>query len=259
MLKITPVPIFSDNYVWLIIHEATRKAVAVDPGDSAPVQAFLQSNKLELAAILITHRHWDHISGVSGLVNQWNSPVYGPSDIDGVTHPVAEGSIIELLVKTGSPLKLDVLATPGHTQEHLVYYIADNEALFCGDTLFSAGCGRLQGGAAKQLKTSLDRIKKLPPSTRIYGAHEYTLENLRFASRVMPKNADVSNRLEKATHQRASGNPTLPVTLKEECLYNPFLRTDDTEIAASIAEQFATSPADEQEIFALLRKWKDHF
>lgn len=259
MILIEPICTYKDNYVWLIINPASGNAIAVDPGDAAPVQAFIRNKTLTLSAILITHHHWDHVNGVGALVAEWRCPVYGPGSVDCVDQPVRGGDTIDLAAESESSLPVTVHEIPGHTADHIGYHLDKQGALFCGDTLFSAGCGRLLGGTAEQLKRSLDFIKTLPIQTRIYGAHEYTMANLRFAHATMPNNKDVVARMRDVESLRANNQPSIPSTLEAECRYNPFLRCNDDEIAASLAGQFDVHPKNELEVFTLLRKWKDHF
>lgn len=255
MSTIVPIPIYSDNYVWLITNKH-KDAIAIDPGDSQPVLGFLHKHQLILKKILVTHSHWDHTSGVTPLRQVYDCPVYGPASVSAVTHALNDGDTLSLA--TGDNFK--VLEIPGHTPEHIAFYSQNLASLFCGDTLFSAGCGRLLGGTAEQFKQSLDRIKQLPPNTLVHAAHEYTLSNLAFAETVMPLNNAVKRRKKQAVAQRDAQRPTLPVTLGDECQYNPFLRCDDPEVISSIKTKFTLSSIpDELEVFILLRQWKDNF
>lgn len=253
MVSIHPIPAFADNYIWLI-RFGDRRAVVVDPGDAAPVLQILQRQQLELAAILITHHHWDHINGIELLLDQYNVPVFGPAGerIAGINHPCAEGDIITL-----DGLQLDVMAVPGHTAGHIAF--VGHGALFCGDTLFGAGCGRLLGGSAAQLYASLNKIRWLPISTHIHCAHEYTLANLRFAQTVEPGNSAIRKRREAEEQKRRRGQATLPSTLELELVTNPFLRCDQETVVVS-AENFAGKQlAGPAEVFKVLRYWKDTF
>lgn len=257
MLKVTPVSAFSDNYIWLI-HEngSGNQVVAVDPGDAVPVLEHLATAGLDLAAILVTHHHGDHVGGVSRLVEQFGVPVYGPAteSIPGRTAALIHGDVVEL-DKLG--LRFDVLDVPGHTAGHIAYH--GHGSLFCGDTLFSGGCGRLFEGTPAQMTKSLDRLSALPPETRVYCTHEYTLSNLRFARMVEPGNDALSAYCQKAKHYRAQGQPTLPSTLALEAEINPFLRCDTETVRESAERYRGSSLKDRVDVFAAVRAWKDEF
>ncbi|HZX25997.1 MAG TPA: hydroxyacylglutathione hydrolase [Telluria sp.] len=251
-------PAFTDNYVWLV-HDGTH-AVVVDPGDAAPVRAALERHGLTLTAILLTHHHADHVGGVSALTAAYGCPVYGPraEAIAGTTAPLAEGDTVDLAQPA---LRLRVLEVPGHTRGHIAYLGESAPPwLFCGDTLFAAGCGRLFEGTPAQMQASLARLAGLPEDTLVFCAHEYTLSNLRFAVAAEPDNPDLPGRLEDARAARAAGQPTLPSTIGLERRTNPFLRADQPGVrrtleAAGLAEPGASAVA----AFAALRSWKDRF
>jgi len=253
MINITPIPAYSDNYIWLI-EFGDHQAAVVDPGDAAPVQKTLQQRGLKLAAILVSHNHWDHINGIETLLEHYQVPIYGPASgqTPGLSHPCVAGQHIQM-----AGLHLEVLEVPGHTQDHIAFY--GHQALFCGDTLFAAGCGRLLGGSAEQLHDSLSKIAKLPIGTGIYCTHEYTLSNLKFAQTVEPGNPQIMQRITTEMKKRQQGRPTLPSTLRLELATNPFLRCQVNEVKTS-AERFSaktlTSPA---QVFKVLRYWKDSF
>lgn len=249
MFSISAVPCFDDNYIW-VLHQ-NRQAIAVDPGDAAPLLAFLAAHALTLTAVLITHRHWDHVDGLPAIAERHPVPVYGPASIAGVTHPVDEGASIPLL---GCAIR--ILATPGHTNEHLSYLTDD--ALFCGDTLFGAGCGRASDGNMPQLYTSLQRLAALPESTQVYCTHEYTLANLRFAAAVEPGNPAIAARMAETNVCRTASRATVPSTIGIERATNPFLRCEQPDVMASARRQAPDShtPA---EVFCALRTWKNHF
>jgi len=257
-VAIIPIPAFADNYIWALVR-GTRCAV-VDPGDAAPVIAFLELRKLTLDAILLTHHHADHTGGVAELSARRSVPVYGPAveHIAGVTHPLNDGDRVLLPQLVAAPFS--VIAVPGHTRGHIAYFSGD--ILFCGDTLFAAGCGRIFEGTARQLHDSLARLAALPQTTRVYCTHEYTLSNLRFALAADPDNETLVARSFSAQEQRARGEPTLPSTIGLELETNPFLRCDHASVIRS-ARASANLPdapeSNEVEVFALLREWKNSF
>ena len=255
MRKITPVQAFDDNYIWMLQSSNGDLAVAVDPGDETPVLDWLRAQGKRLAAVLVTHHHYDHVGGIPELVEAYPGiPVYGPAGeaIRGVTHPLREGDSVPL---EGSDQILRVMQVPGHTAGHIAYY--GDGTLFCGDTLFAAGCGRVFDGTHQQLAASLRRIAALPPATGIYCAHEYTLDNLGFAAWVEPESDAVNRRMQRERARRQVGEPTLPSTLRLELETNPFLRTEVDQVRRA-AEQAAGRKLNTQaEIFTALREWKD--
>ena len=258
-LSVLTVPAFKDNYLWLI-HDGSNAAI-VDPGDAAPVKAALAAHALRLTAILLTHHHADHIGGVPALLDDWEVPVFGPrSDgIERVTQPLGQG---ERIVVPGLDLALDVMDVPGHTRGHIAYARREEGAnwLFCGDTLFGAGCGRLFEGTPQQMMESLARLAALPDDTLVYCAHEYTLSNLRFAQAVEPGNAALEARVERDAAARAAGRPTIPSTIGLEKATNPFLRHGAPRIVHSLQEAGRLQPgATPVDAFAALREWKNGF
>ncbi|CAH0534198.1 Hydroxyacylglutathione hydrolase GloB [Vibrio stylophorae] len=251
MLSVTAIPAFSDNYIWLIENDR-KQAVIVDPGDAAPVLEFLEHQRLQLAAILVTHHHHDHTDGIAALVAQHpNTPVYGPANSPflGITHPLEDGDRFKLLNH-----QCQVIATPGHTQDHICYLLGHR--LFCGDTLFSAGCGRLFE-APDAMYDSLLKLKALHDDTAIYCAHEYTLSNLRFAQAVEPNNLAIRNHLEKISQWRQNNRCSLPSSMALEREINPFLRCDIAAVHTAVSD--SVSKFDEQSVFRALRHWKDVF
>lgn len=245
---------FEDNYIWLL--REGRHVVAVDPGDETPVLRYLAVEGAVLTAILVTHHHGDHIGGIAGLLAKHSVPVYGPAHepIAGITDTMQEGDAIDL---PGLSQSLRVLEVPGHTRGHIAFY--GSGALFCGDTLFGCGCGRLFEGTAAQMWASLAKLAALPGDTRVYCAHEYTQSNIRFALAVEPGNARLRQRAERVALLRANSRPTVPFTLDEELETNPFLRSAEPEVAAAAARHGGTVLADPAEVFAVLREWKNSF
>jgi hydroxyacylglutathione hydrolase len=262
-MELLALPAFADNYLWLL-HDGKR-ALVVDPGDAAPVHAALDAHGLELAAILVTHHHGDHVGGVDALRARLTGPVYGPAreDIPAPFVPLTDGARIEAL-----GLDFEVIDVPGHTAGHIAYFhaaglsLGDGSAaaplLFCGDTLFSAGCGRLFEGTPAQMHASLARLAALPGATRVCCTHEYTLSNLRFALAVEPGNGDVVEHRARCDTLRAANHPTLPSSLALEKRINPFLRCDWPAVAAAAREHGAASD-DPVAVFAALREWKNDF
>ncbi len=261
-MTIVPIPAFADNYIWAML--AGRHCVMVDPGDAAPVLQFISAHKLTLDAILVTHHHADHVGGVPELTDRWNVPVYGPAaeNIACVTHALREGNTVALPAFIEQPFH--VIEVPGHTRGHIAYVSGD--ILFCGDTLFAAGCGRLFEGTPAQLHDSLSRLAALPENTRIYCTHEYTLSNLRFALAVDSDNAELTARSFVEQERRARGEPTLPSSIALERATNPFLRCATPGITESVqtyvkntANAKTTDLSNAVNVFAALRQWKNEF
>ncbi|WP_193165400.1 hydroxyacylglutathione hydrolase [Microbulbifer hainanensis] len=256
MLSINPIPAFSDNYIWHLTRGGEHWVV--DPGDAAPVIETLAGESLD--GILITHHHLDHTGGIAALRARYQCPVLGPGSIDGVTQPLQSGDRLEIL-----GLPLEVMDVPGHTLDHLALLLreptdqGEKLHLFCGDTLFAAGCGRLFEGTPAQMHASLSKLGSLPPETRVYCAHEYTLANLRFAAAAEPGNVAVTNRLAEVQALRADDKITLPSTIGAELATNPFMRCHIPAVARRAAGQAGMDSADEVEVFARLRQWKDNF
>ncbi len=252
MIEISPIPAFDDNYIWLIRNGDAPNVAVVDPGDAAPVLAVLKAHGLTLEAILITHHHGDHTGGVAELKRRTGCSVYGPAleRVVGVDVSLSEGDLVAV-----AGLEFRVLDLPGHTRGHLGY--VGHGALFCGDTLFSAGCGRLFEGTPEQMHASLEKIAALADDTLIYCAHEYTLDNLAFAAVAEPGNPAIAAHRTKVEQLRTEGRPSLPTTLAEEKGFNPFLHYDDESLRAA-AEAFAGRPLRlGAELFGVVRHWKD--
>ncbi len=262
MLNVFPVPAFKDNYLWVI--DDGKFAVVVDPGDAAPVIDYLTSRALELTAILVTHHHGDHIGGIAALLDWFAASsvtVYGPAleTIPGISVALTEGAHVAIEQPS---LALRVIDVPGHTAGHIAYFAETPGWLFCGDTLFAGGCGRLFEGTAAQMRASLAKLTALPAATQVFCAHEYTLANLRFATAVEPNNRELNSRLAVDTAKRERGEPTVPSTIGLERLTNPFLRWDAPEVklAATRASSGNIGPnAPPDLVFGAIREWKNNF
>lgn len=259
-MNLLALPAFTDNYIWMI-HDG-HQALVVDPGDATPVLETLQHLGLELSAILVTHRHLDHVAGLARLRPVLKGQVYGPSNsvIEGIDVHLKEGDQV-----TFQGTSFEVWDTPGHTADHISYLArrADSQPaqpplLFCGDTLFSAGCGRLYDGTIEQLFTAIQRIKQLPDNTVICCTHEYTLDNLRFARAVEPDNAAMSQYEQRCQQLRRDGQATLPTTVRTELSLNPYLRCDQATVIKS-AQQHGAPDSTALSVFTALRQWKNTF
>lgn len=256
-LAIQPLPAFTDNYIWTLTDTAHRQVCVVDPGDAAPVSRFLEDKGLQLSHILITHHHPDHIGGVGELVAAWSPVVFGPQNpgIHGITDHLQEGDEIKVWDSS-----FRILEVPGHTLDHIAYYCEDGPSpiLFCGDTLFAAGCGRLFEGTAKQMQQSLAKLTDLPSDTLVYCTHEYTLANLKFALAAEPGNEELVARIGRETQKRENDEVTLPSTIALELATNPFLRCQSKEIRQVLENKNLQTDSDAA-VFAALRQWKDNF
>jgi len=253
-----PVPAFADNYIW-VLHNGTS-AVVVDPGESEPVMTYLHTHRLQAEAILVTHHHADHTGGVKDLRQATGAKVLGPAgewaDMD--CERVWEGSRFELL-----GLDWQVYDVPGHTADHVAYVAYNREGttppwLFCGDTLFSGGCGRLFEGTPDQMLASLDKLATLPDETWVCCTHEYTLSNLRFAAAVDPDNAALHAWQAESEARRSQGRPTLPSRMDREKAVNPFLRVRQPALVEA-ARRHSPSAKNDSAVFAALREWKNNF
>lgn len=253
MLNIIPVSAFADNYIW-VIHDQIHAAV-VDPGDAKPIIRFLEQKDLKLIAILNTHHHNDHVGGNAALLQKFPVSVYGPKNesISTVTHPLKEGDNIYLAELS---LGFSIFDIPGHTAGHIAYYGANS--LFCGDTLFACGCGRLFEGTAQQMYISLNKLAKLPSTTKVYCGHEYTLANISFAKLVEPGNQALTELKVSAEKQRKKNLPTLPSTIEMENACNPFLRCTQPEIIQNASNYAGKSLKDPISVFAAIREWKNN-
>ena len=258
MFDVIRIPAFKDNYIWLLRKGAS--AVVVDPGDARPVLDVLEREGLTLTSILITHHHADHQGGVARLLENYAAPVFGPAaeSITAITRPLFGGETIRL---ESLDLELQVLAVPGHTLGHLAYF--GSGCLFCGDTLFTGGCGRLFEGTPAQMHDSLTRLAALPEQTAVFCAHEYTETNLRFALTVEPRNRRLRERVDEVAVARAKGWATVPSTLALERATNPFLRCQEAEVVATAKSRAALNnqafSGDPLAVFSVLREWRNSF
>ncbi|MFC3120234.1 hydroxyacylglutathione hydrolase [Agaribacter flavus] len=254
-LNISPIPALSDNYIWCL--SIADKAVVVDPGESAPVLAYLKQNNLKLDAIIVTHRHHDHINGIPELTNAFpDIKVHGPETprITTITDPVWDGDTVSLF---DDQLLLSVIEVPGHTLDHVAYF---NEAyLFCGDTLFSAGCGRMFEGNPEQFWQSLKKLSSLGEDIKVYCTHEYTQANLKFAEYLEPDNLDIKTHIRWVNEKRQLNLPSLPSTISKERQINPFLRCHLPEFVESIKKILNINNHNATAVFAAVRAAKDNF
>ena len=258
MASIIPIPAFADNYIWLL--RQAGKAAVVDPGDAAPVIAYLERERLELTSILNTHHHGDHVGGNRALLARWPVPVFGPAReaIPGVTRTLVEG---ETLTLPDIGLVLSVLDVPGHTAGHIACFgrLEASPLVFCGDTLFTGGCGRLFEGTPAQMVDSLFKLAALPVETLVYCGHEYTMANLRFAQAVEPDNVPLRQRQAREQARRDRGEATVPSSMSEELATNPFLRVGEPAVRATAERHAGRALADRVAVFAAVRAWKNAF
>jgi len=254
MLEIVPLPAFQDNYIWTL--RDGKNAAVVDPGEAGPVKEYLAREGLSLIAILATHHHPDHVGGINELVAMKRVPVFGPKGepIPALTHPLGQDDKVVIPELAAAFTVLDI---PGHTRAHVAYYGLGS--LFCGDTLFACGCGRVFEGTPAQMLASLTKLAALPDETRVYCGHEYTLANIKFARAVDPGNAALAAREERAMVLRAAGKPTLPSTLGEERATNPFLRCDQPVVVDSANKYLGSRVGDPVSVFTAIREWKNQF
>ena len=255
MINIEPIKAFDDNYIWLMT--TNEGSIVIDPGESKNLLKAIEKKNIKLDAILITHHHYDHTGGIEELLMKYpNLKVYGPNNnIDLIKSRLRDGELLNII-----GIDFEVIEIPGHTLDHIAYYanINNSPILFCGDTLFAGGCGRVFEGTFDQMYESLLKLKKLPQNTRIYCGHEYTINNLKFAKAVEPDNVDLIKRYNDAINLRKNNKPTLPSTLSIELKTNPFLRAEKNNVQKIISNKFKTGFS-EKEIFSALRQWKDNF
>ncbi|MGJ8681498.1 hydroxyacylglutathione hydrolase [Paraglaciecola sp.] len=254
-LQVFAIKAFNDNYIWCVHNQ--EFCIVVDPGDAGPVLEFCHTHNLTLCGVLITHHHWDHTDGLDSLIRiNPQLSIYGPNShkISQVTQTLVEGQSLNI---RQLDLNLSILEVPGHTLDHIAYY--SEVGLFCGDTLFSVGCGRLFEGSPEQMFNSLSKLNELPAQTKIYCTHEYTLANITFAQAVEPNNKDLAAYKLWAEKQRQQGQATLPSSLANELAVNPFLRCNQTEVVQGVEQNANQKLNSEQDVFTALRKWKDNF
>lgn len=255
MLSVTPIPAFRDNYIWMLRQDTSPEVCVVDPGDAAPVIETLEREGLTLGSILVTHHHPDHVGGLPELIERYSPRVIGPHNpaIDGIDERVGAGDEVRVIGRL-----FEIIEVPGHTLDHIAFFTAGiPPLLFCGDTLFSAGCGRLFEGTPEQMHASLARLTALPEDTLVFAAHEYTLANLAFAKAADPDNPDIDAAEQECRRARELERPTLPSTIGRERRINPFLRCEDAGVRRAAAPRGDTTDA--VTTFATLRGWKDDF
>ena len=253
MLSVEPIKAYTDNYIWLV--STNEGSIVVDPGESEEILNLIDSNKIDLKGVLITHHHYDHTNGLLDLTNKMNLEVYGPKKIEGINKIVKESDKFSVI-----GIDFEVIEIPGHTLDHLAFFSSNNKdpILFCGDTLFAGGCGRVFEGTFEQMFMSLKKISKYPKETKVFCGHEYTLSNLKFALEVDKDNKDLMNEFNNIEKLISSDIPSLPTNLNKELKLNPFLRCHDIDIKNKVIEKFDIID-DELQIFTDLRKWKDNF
>tara|TARA_B100002052_G_scaffold285511_1_gene298415 strand:+ start:1653 stop:2423 length:771 start_codon:yes stop_codon:yes gene_type:complete len=256
MFEVSAIKAFSDNYIWTLIKDG--EVTIVDPGDPEPVKNYLNEKGLNLKNILITHHHFDHTGGIEELTDIYGCEVYGPDGghIKGIGVKIQDNQEFTIMDVT-----FKAFATPGHTLDHLSYYVEDDSdpLLFCGDTLFSGGCGRLFEGSPKQMHNSLSRLAELPGKTKVFCTHEYTESNLRFAIAVEPNNRHIKDKIEEVQELRRKDLETLPSTISEELNINPFLRCNQNDVINSAEYYCKTQLSESHEVLGAIREWKDNF
>ena len=262
MFEIKAINAFSDNFIWCIINNNSQ-CVLVDPGDANVCIEFIEKNQLHLTDILITHHHSDHVGGLAQLIDFAKTQdsaitVYGPAseNISLLDHKLVEGNRITLF---DDQLEFAVIDLPGHTSGHIAFYNESENALFCGDTLFSGGCGRLFEGTPEQMLNSLTKLSHLPDNTKVYCAHEYTLANLHFARTIEPKNSQLQSYYDNVVELRAKNIATIPSTIGLEKQINPFLRSHCSDIKQLAEQQSAQLLETDVKVFAIIRSLKDNF
>ena len=254
MIKIESIEAFTDNYIWLVT--TNEGSIVIDPGESSNIINLVHKNQLDLKAILITHHHFDHTDGIEEIISHCPVDVFGPfNNIQTIRKKLKDGDRLNII-----GIAFEIIEIPGHTLDHIAFFSENNgrPILFCGDTLFAAGCGRVFEGTYEQMFESLIKLKNLPTNTNIYCGHEYTLSNLKFAKEVEPFNKDILSRYNKVLKLREKRIPSVPSTLSTELKTNPFLRCDNKEVQENISSKFKITK-ENKEIFKALRSWKDNF
>ena len=252
MLSVEPIKAYTDNYIWLV--STNEGSIVVDPGESEEILNLIDTNKIDLKGVLITHHHYDHTNGLLDLTNKMNLEVYGPKKIEGINNIVKESDKFSVI-----GIDFEVIEIPGHTLDHLAFYSSNKDpVLFCGDTLFAGGCGRVFEGTFEQMFKSLKKISNYPKETKIFCGHEYTLSNLKFALKVDEDNKQLADEYINVKKLISSDIPSLPTNLNKELKLNPFLRCNEINIKNKVIDKFDIID-DELEIFTALRKWKDNF
>ena len=254
MLSVDPIKAYDDNYIWLI--STNEGSIVVDPGESEKIIKAIDENRIDLKGILITHHHYDHTNGLKDLLEKNEFDVYGPiNNIKGINKKVSELDKFSII-----GIEFEVIEIPGHTLDHIAFYSFNkgSPVLFCGDTLFAGGCGRVFEGTYEQMFEALKKISKFPKNTKVYCGHEYTLSNIKFALEVDPNNEKLQSEFEHVQSLIKSNTPSLPTTIEKELDLNPFLRCDNLEIQKNIINRFNVGD-NEFEIFTAIRKWKDNY
>ena len=254
MLSIEPIKAFEDNYIWLLT--TNEGSIVIDPGESSKIKSLIDNNEIDLKGVLITHHHYDHTNGLNDLSDNGMLDIYGPeNNIVKINKRVKDSDCISII-----GLDFEIIEVPGHTLDHIAFYSFNENMpiLFCGDTLFSGGCGRIFEGTHKQMYDSLNKLASLPKHTKVYCGHEYTLSNLKFAIEVDTENKDLLDEYNHVKKLNISKNPSLPSTLDKELKINPFLRCNNMSIRNKINKEFNVS-GDDFKIFTALREWKDNY
>ncbi len=251
MINIKPLKAFTDNYIWLL--ETNEGVSVVDPGDAGPVINYLDQNNKNLADIFITHHHFDHTAGVSELKNRVSGSIYGPENsFELINRKVVQGDSVSSL-----GIEFEVIEVPGHTIDHISFYNRENNILFCGDTLFAGGCGRVFEGTFEQMFESINKLKQLPDRTKIYCGHEYTKSNLMFSIEVEPENIDLISRYDQIDNLIKAKGSSLPSSIEIEKKTNPFLRCNVLSDNIQLMQKFRLKNPSDFEIFKHIREWKD--
>jgi hydroxyacylglutathione hydrolase len=259
MFSIEAIKAFNDNYIWCLYNHDSREAIVVDPGDAKPVEEYLTKNQLKLVAIVITHHHFDHTGGIEQLLSCHDVPVHGPHN---PAIPHISNALSDTDTLTTLNLTFNILTIPGHTLDHIAFYCPQSDLgplVFCGDTLFAGGCGRIFEGTPSMMRQSLNKLAALPPETKVYCAHEYTLSNLDFAQAVEPSNSLIKQRIDQCQSLREQGMATIPSKIETELSTNPFLRSDEITVINSANAYKGSACSDADQVFSVIREWKNHY